>query len=177
MYSAILWCIQTHCALHQPQHALVFTVVGSGLLALRTSRHTPAWLGISCWSFSVKKAVGDLTHHGGLLDFPLAPTSSGRCRSSVECANHGGASSSVQFSSVQFSSRWYSSARKTPKSCAPVSLSEVSPTSPLKRFQCSSYHPTSIRLSDDCLLVLSRKMSSASSFSASLFQATDGSCP
>ena len=102
MYSAILWCIQTHSALHHPQHVLVFTVVGSGLLALRTSRRTPAWLGISCWSFNVKKAVGDLTHHGGLLDCPLVPASSGRCRSSVECANYGGASSSVQFSSVQF---------------------------------------------------------------------------
>ena len=100
-------------ALHHPQHALVFTVVGSGLLALRTSRRTPAWLGISCWSFNVKKAAGDLTHHGG-LDCPLVPASSGRCRSSVECANHGGASSSVQFSSVQFSSRWYSCARKRP---------------------------------------------------------------
>ena len=40
-------------------------------------------------------------------------------------------------SSVQFSSRWYLCAQKSP-SCAPPHLSEVSPTLPVKRFQCSS---------------------------------------
>ena len=53
--------------------------------------------------------------------------------------------------SVQFSSRWYLCARKSPYALHPVS--EVSPTLPLKQFQCSS---------------------GASSFHASLLQAIDG---
>ena len=40
------------------------------------------------------------------------------------------------YGSLQFSSRWYLCARKKPI-CAPSRLSEISPTSPLKRFQCS----------------------------------------
>ena len=51
----------------------------------------------------------------------------------------------------QFSSRWYEFRRKSSLLCTPPRLSEVSPTSPTKLFQCSSDRrwPT---------LVLSRKI-------------------
>ena len=45
----------------------------------------------------------------------------------------------IQFSSVQFSSRWYLCALRNQKNIrAPPGLSKVSPTLPLKKFQCSS---------------------------------------
>ena len=51
--------------------------------------------------------------------------------------------------------------------CAPPSLSEISPTLPLKRFQCSSDE-------DGPLSSFQGRSSNASSFNASLLQAIDG---
>ena len=64
---------------------------------------------------------------------------------------------------VQFSLRWYLGKAHMCSIC----LSEISPTLPLKRFQCSSDRrwPS---------LILSSKMSSASSFHTSLLQVITG---
>ena len=71
-------------------------------------------------------------------------------------------SSTVQFKVVPM--------RSEKSICVPPRLSEVSPTLPLKRFQCSS-----VRLTDDGpLSSFEGRSSSASSFHASLLQAISG---
>ena len=69
-------------------------------------------------------------------------------------------------SSVQFGSRWYIIMRSEKPICAPPRLSEISATSPLKRFQCL--------IDDGPLSSFQGRSSSTSSFHACLLQAIDG---